>query len=47
MDSYEWVMYAGMAVWAGLGAYLCFLARKQFVLSRRITQMARLMEEDS
>ena len=46
MDSYEWIMYAGAAVWVGLGLYLCLLARKQITLSRRISQMARLMEED-
>ncbi|MDR2489339.1 MAG: CcmD family protein [Desulfovibrio sp.] len=47
MDSYDWIMYAGMVVWAGLGTYLCFLARRQAALSRRISQMARIMEEDT
>lgn len=47
MDSYEWILYAGAAVWIGLGLYLCLLARRQTALSRRINQMARLMEEDS
>ena len=47
MDSYDWIMYAGMAVWSGLGLYLCLLARRQAALSRRIAQMARLMEEDA
>ena len=46
MDSYEWILYAGAAVWVGLGLYLCLLARKQAALSRRISQMARLMEEN-
>jgi len=46
MNSYEWIMYAGIAVWAGLGLYLCLLARRQQTLARRIEQMARLMEED-
>jgi CcmD family protein len=36
-----------MAVWAGLGAYLCLLARRQAALSRRISRLARLMEEDA
>ena len=47
MDSYDWILYAGIAVWAGLGLYLCLLARKQIALSKRISQMARLMEEDA
>jgi CcmD family protein len=47
MDSYEWILYAGAAVWAGFGLYLCLLARRQMALSRRISQMARLMEKDS
>ena len=46
MDSYEWILYAGTAVWVGLGCYICLLARRQITLSRRISQMARLMEED-
>ena len=47
MDSYEWILYAGAAVWAGLGLYLCVLARKQANLSRRVRQMALLMENDT
>lgn len=47
MNSYEWLLYSGIAVWAGLGLYLCLLARKQQVLSRRIKQMALLMEEEN
>lgn len=47
MNSYEWIMYAGIAVWAGLGLYICLLARKQALLSRRIDQMSRLMEEEA
>ena len=47
MDSYDWILYAGIAVWAGLGLELCLLARKQIALSKRISQMARLMEEDA
>lgn len=47
MNNYQWIMYAGIAVWAGLGLYVCLLARRQAVLSRRIEQMAALMEEDA
>lgn len=46
MNSYEWIMYAGIAVWTVLGLYLCILARRQASLSRRIDRMAALMEED-
>lgn len=46
MDSYEWIMYAGIAVWAGIGLYLCLLAGRQAALSRRIEQMTRLMEDE-
>ncbi len=46
MDSYLWIMYAAIAVWVGLGLYLCLLARKQARLNNRIEQMGRLMEKD-
>lgn len=47
MNSYEWIMYAGIAAWAGLGLYVCLLAGRQARLAKRIDQMARLMEEDA
>lgn len=47
MNSYEWILYAGIAVWSGLGLYLAFLARKQMTLAKRIRQLSRLMEEDA
>ena len=47
MDSYSWIMYAGMAAWTGIGLYLCILARKQITLSRRISQMSGMMEDDA
>lgn len=46
MNSYEWIMYAGMAIWSGLGLYICLLARRQANLAKRIAQMALLMEKD-
>lgn len=46
MNSYEWIMYAGIAVWTGLGLYVFTLARRQIALSQRIVQMARLMEDE-
>jgi CcmD family protein len=45
MDSYEWILYAGIAIWAVLGLYLGFLARRQALLAKRIQQMALLMED--
>jgi CcmD family protein len=39
-------MYAGIAVWLGLGLYLCLLARKQIALSRRISRMAAMLEDE-
>lgn len=45
MNSYAWVMYAGIAVWLGLGLYLCLLCRRQIALSRRISRLAALMED--
>ncbi len=47
MNSYEWIMYAGIAVWAGLGLYIFTLARRQSALSRRIAQMTRLADEEA
>ncbi|HIV99803.1 MAG TPA: CcmD family protein [Candidatus Desulfovibrio intestinipullorum] len=42
-----WVLYAGIAVWAGLGGYLVFLAINQQRLARRIAQLEQLKLEDS
>ncbi|MDR2801570.1 MAG: CcmD family protein [Desulfovibrio sp.] len=39
MDSYQWIMYAGLAVWIGLGLYLCLLTRRQALLSGRISRI--------
>lgn len=41
----EWVMYASMAAWAGIGLYLFFLARKQAAISLRIRRM-ELADQD-
>lgn len=45
MQSYEWIMYAAMAVWAGIGLYVLFLGRRQAVLTRRIERLTALMED--
>ncbi len=47
MNSYLWIMYAAIAVWAVLGLYLCLLARKQAKLAERIEQMSSLMEKQA
>lgn len=46
MNSYEWILYAGVAVWSGLGLYTAWLAIKQARLSKRIKQLAFMMEDD-
>lgn len=45
MDSYEWIMYAGAAVWTAIGLYLCLLGKRQAVLSKRIARLSALMGE--
>ena len=41
----DWVMYAGMAAWIGIGLYIFFLARKQAGISLRIRRM-ELADQD-
>ena len=38
MTDMDWLMYANIAVWIGLGAYLAFLLRNQIALNRRLPQ---------
>ncbi|MDR0828302.1 MAG: CcmD family protein [Desulfovibrio sp.] len=45
MDSYEWIMYASLVIWIGIGLYLCVLGRKQALLSRRIKRMTELAKD--
>ncbi len=40
------IMYAGMAVWLGLGLYLFFLMRRQTALARRMERMSQLAGDD-
>ena len=37
-----WIMYAGMAVWAGIGFYCAFLAARQRALSKKISLLEEL-----
>ncbi|MFQ8889424.1 MAG: CcmD family protein [Bilophila wadsworthia] len=44
MTDMDWLMYANIAVWIGLGAYLAFL-RNQIALNRRLTQLETLRND--
>lgn len=39
MSNMFWLMAANVVVWLGLGAYVCFLARSQSALERRVRHM--------
>lgn len=39
MSGTDWLMYANIAVWIGLGAYLAFVGRAQSTLTRRLELM--------
>lgn len=45
MTDMDWLMYANIAVWIGLGAYLAFLLRDQIALNRRLTQLETLRND--
>ncbi len=36
MDSIYWLMSANIAVWLGIGAYVCFLAKSQKNIEQRL-----------
>ncbi len=42
-----WVVYAGIAVWIGLGGYLTVLALSQRSLARKISQLEALKQDGS
>ena len=44
MTDMDWLMYANIAVWIGLGAYLAFLLRNQIALNR-LTQLETLRND--
>lgn len=46
MQSYEWIMYAAMAVWAGIGLYAALLGRRQAALSLRIKRLSARAEDE-
>ena len=45
MTDMDWLMYANIAVWIVLGAYLAFLLRNQISLNRRLTQLETLRND--
>lgn len=42
-----WVLYSGIAVWLGIGAYAVFLALGQVRLRRRIFQLEQLLKDNA
>lgn len=38
----QWIMYAGIAVWIGIGLYAAFIAVKQAALTRKIETLELL-----
>lgn len=45
MNSISWLLAANIAVWAGLGAYIAYLALAQRRLSLRLRHMEMLHHE--
>lgn len=45
MDSSNWLLMANIAIWLGMGGYLCLLATKQKQLDKRIRQMEMLNDD--
>jgi len=43
----QWIMYAGIAVWIGIGLYAAFIARKQAVLTKKIETLELLEDRGS
>ena len=41
----SWIMYAGMAVWAGIGLYAVFLGARQRALSKKISLLEALRDD--
>lgn len=45
MQGYEWLLYANVAVWLGIGGYIFIIARFQQRLEQRLRQM-EIMHDD-
>lgn len=46
MSGLDWLMYANIAVWLGLGIYLGFVARTQNALARRLSHVEAELSDD-
>lgn len=45
MSAIDWLMYANITVWVGLGFYITFIAQAQKKLQRRLQQMELLRHD--
>ena len=45
MTDMDWLMYANIAVWIGLGDYLAFLILNQIALIRRLCELETLRND--
>lgn len=43
----EWVLYAGIAVWIGIGGYVAFLSSIQNKISHKLSQLEILDDKKS
>jgi len=43
----QWIMYAGIAVWIGIGLYAAFIAVKQAALTKKIETLELLEDRES
>ncbi len=42
MDRIDWLMFANITVWLGLGAYLAFISLRQGALLKRLVRLETL-----
>lgn len=42
MDRIDWLMFANIAVWLALGAYLAFISLRQSALLKRMVRLEAL-----
>ena len=45
MTDIQWLFFAGIVVWLGIGGYAAFLASAQNRLERRVRQLEMLRDE--
>lgn len=39
MNEISWLMYASIAVWLGIGGYLCLLGKRSSTLEKRLRRL--------